>query len=119
MRLHCRHEHRPREQGTATAEFAVILPAMVLITAALLGGLTAAGRQLRAIDAAATAARSLARGDERATAERLTALGGGRLAGVSDTAGLVCATVRADATVFGATVLPISARRCALAAEVP
>lgn len=102
-----------------TAEFAVVLPAIVLITAALLGGLTAEGRQLRAIDAAATAARSLARGDARAVAERFAAQGGGRLARVSTSDGLVCATVHADATVFGATLLPISARGCALAAELP
>ncbi|WP_375401425.1 TadE family type IV pilus minor pilin [uncultured Amnibacterium sp.] len=102
-----------------TAEFAVVLPAVVLIAAALLGGLTAAGRQISVIDAAATAARSLARGDGRAVAERLTVQSGGRLAAVSDTDGLLCATVQTDARVFGSTVLPISARSCALAAALP
>lgn len=114
MRSPCR-----REQGTATAELAVVLPAIVLIAAALLGGLTAAGRQIGVIDAAATAARSLARGDVRATAERLAELSGGRIVRVTATEGLTCATVRADARVFGTTVLPISARRCALAAALP
>ena len=114
MRSPCR-----RERGTVTAEFAVVLPAIVLIAAALLGGLTAAGRQLGVIDAAATAARSLARGDGRAVAERLTDRSGGRLAVVIETDGLLCATVQADVRVFGSTVLPISARSCALAAALP
>lgn len=108
-----------RERGTVTAEFAVVLPAIVLIAAALLGGLTATGRQIGVIDAAATAARSLARGDGRPAAERLTEQSGGRLAGVTESDGLVCATVQADAHVFGRAVLPIAARRCALAAALP
>ena len=51
------------ERGSAVAEFAVALPAVLLVLLTLLGGVQVAGLQLRAQDAAADAARSWARGD--------------------------------------------------------
>jgi hypothetical protein len=51
------------ERGSAVAEFAVAMPAVLLVLATALGGLQLAGLQLRAQDAAADAARSYARGD--------------------------------------------------------
>lgn len=54
-----------------TAEFAVALPAIAIVLAACLAGLQVAGQQLRLQDAAAAAARSLARGDDGGIAARL------------------------------------------------
>jgi len=51
------------EAGSATAEFALVLPAVLGVVALLLGGLQVAGLQVRAQDAAADAARGLGRGD--------------------------------------------------------
>ena len=50
------------DRGSVTAEFAIALPAVVLVLAACLGGLQVAGHQMRLQDAAAVAARSIARG---------------------------------------------------------
>ncbi len=51
------------ERGSATAEFAVAFPAVVVVLALLLGGVQVAALQVRAQDAAADAARGLGRGD--------------------------------------------------------
>ncbi len=54
---------RPGDRGSATAEFAIALPAVALVLAAVLGGLQVGAASIRAQDAAADAARGLARGD--------------------------------------------------------
>lgn len=51
------------EGGMATAEFAVVLPAVVLVLALSLGALGLAWDQIRCVDAARAGARSAARGD--------------------------------------------------------
>ena len=52
-----------------TAEFAVAMPAVLLVLATALGGVQLAALQLRLQDAAADAARGLGRGDPRSTVE--------------------------------------------------
>lgn len=52
------------DRGSVTAELAVALPAVVLVLACCLSGMAAAGQQLRLTDAAALAARTLARGGD-------------------------------------------------------
>ncbi|MBE3075683.1 MAG: hypothetical protein IMZ75_12200 [Actinobacteria bacterium] len=54
---------RPGEDGLVTAEFAVVLPAVVLVLALSLGALGLALDQVRCVDAARTGARAAARGD--------------------------------------------------------
>jgi Flp pilus assembly protein TadG len=55
-----------------TAEFAVAMPAVLLVLATALGGVQLAGVQLRLQDAAADAARGLGRGESASTvAERV------------------------------------------------
>lgn len=51
------------DRGMATAELAVVLPALVLVAALAVWTLTAAAAQLRCVDAARAAARELARGE--------------------------------------------------------
>ena len=51
------------ERGSVVAEFAVAMPAVLLVLATALGGVQLAGLQLQAQDAAADAARSYARGE--------------------------------------------------------
>jgi hypothetical protein len=53
-----------------TAEFAVAMPAVLLVLATALGGVQLAGLQLRLQDAAADAARGLGRGEPGSTIER-------------------------------------------------
>ncbi|WP_371497973.1 pilus assembly protein TadE [Kitasatospora sp. NBC_00374] len=67
-------KHRIRKRaakgdaGFVTAETAVALPALVLLTAMLLWGVVAAAGQIRCVDAARVAARAAARGDPDAAA---------------------------------------------------
>ena len=51
------------EAGSSVAEFAVALPAVLLVLAMVLGGVQLGAVQVRLQDAAADAARSLGRGD--------------------------------------------------------
>jgi len=100
---------RADERGGVTAEFAVALPAVVMVLACCLSGMQVAGQQLRLQDAAAVAARSLARGDSPDHAVSRLAPGG--TISRSEDGDLVCATVSVGSVVFG---LPLSARSCAL-----
>ena len=51
------------DRGMATAELAVVLPALVLVAALVVWTLMAAAAHLRCVDAARAAARELARGE--------------------------------------------------------
>jgi hypothetical protein len=82
------------DTGGAAAEFAVAMPAVMLVLVVLLGGVQAGGLQLRAYDAAADAARSWSRGDDAATvAARLERQLPGASVMRSTRGDLVCATV--------------------------
>lgn len=103
-----------RDRGAVTAETAIALPAVVLVLVASLQGVGAATVLLRAQDAAADAARSLARGDSAsaASAQTAAALPGGALR--SDrSGGMVCVTVTVRPRIL-AMPLALDARSCAL-----
>ena len=112
MRWRCRAE---RQAGTVTAEFAVTVPAVLLVLAACLGGLRLGAERLRVVDAAAQVARSAARGDAgaEAAAGRIGATAAVRRAG-----DLVCADVRLAVPLLGLPV-PVSASSCALGPALP
>lgn len=102
------------DRGAVTAETAVAIPAVILVLVASLQGLGAATLLLRAQDAAADAARSLARGDPdgAAAAQTAAAVPGGGLR--SDRAGgLVCATVTVRPRILSIPI-GLDARSCAL-----
>lgn len=103
--------------GGASAEFAVALPAVVLVLALALGGVQVAALQVRAHDAAADAARSLARGESSATISARLARQLPGASFVRSTSGdLVCVRVTARARGPLATLgVSASARSCALA----
>lgn len=71
-------------RGAVTAEFAVALPAVLLLLALLLAGAAAGATQLRLEEAALAGARALARGESTAAAEEIVS----RLAGASATAAI-------------------------------
>lgn len=113
-----------------TAEFAVALPAFVLVVLAAVFGVALVMAQLRCVDAAAIAARMAARGDASAAvrgASLASAPSRARLE-VSRAGDLVTATVDATVTPFGALrFLPavtvrarvVQAREAAEAADQP
>jgi Flp pilus assembly protein TadG len=95
----------PDSGGSITAEFAAVIPAVLLVLACSLAGIQLAAQQLRLQDAAATTARSLARGD---TPPPIAATIATREEG-----NLLCAVLTQAAT--GILPLELTAESCALA----
>jgi hypothetical protein len=99
------------DRGSVAAEFAVALPAVALVLAVCLGGIGVGSQQVRLQDAAAGAARALARGDA-GTAEVVI---GGAAWHRWEREGLLCVrlseAVRAPAVVGGWRLAAVS---CAL-----
>lgn len=60
-----------RERGSSTAEFAVVLPAVVFVLALVLGGAATGIVQLRLEESARLGARAAARGESTETVERI------------------------------------------------
>lgn len=60
-----------RESGMATAELAMVIPAMLLVLAMSLTGLALAADQVRCVDAARAAARAASRGDDDAAVKQI------------------------------------------------
>lgn len=89
-----------------TAETAVVLPVLVLVLAALLQVVAAAGAQLRCVDAARLAARAAARGEgaQAVRSAALTAAPAGATLEMDHEGGMLQATVSAPAS--GAWWLP-------------
>lgn len=105
---------RGDDRGSATAEFAVVVPAVVLVIALTAGCLAAAGRQVRLEQGAAQAARLAARGEPAdRVAGIVAAVAGGAVDGVSDDGDLVCVSASAP-TRLPLPVPPLRARSCAL-----
>lgn len=102
------------DRGSVVAEFAVALPAIVLVLLIGAATLGAGARQVRLQDAAADAARLSARGESEA---RVHAVVSSSIAGATATIQLrgetVCVT--ASAAAFGALPVELSATSCALA----
>ncbi|MEZ5190349.1 MAG: TadE family type IV pilus minor pilin [Schumannella sp.] len=104
------------ETGGATAEFAVALPAVLLVLAVALGGVQVARASLGAQDAAADAARSWARGEGGvAVAAHLQRQLPGASVTRSARGSLVCATVRYTPSGLAARLgIRVTATSCAL-----
>jgi Flp pilus assembly protein TadG len=94
-----------RDRGSITAEFAAVIPAVLLVLACSLAGMQLAGQQLRLQDAAATTARALARGDTPpAIAATVT---------TSTNGDILCARLTQDSA--GLIPITLGAESCALA----
>lgn len=106
----------------ATAEIAVALPTLVLVTAIALWGLTAASVQLNCTDAARTGARAAARGESLAAVRELVVKAVPREAEVRVSRNQ--ATVHVDVSVpvrppAAAGLPPLTVRAHAVAATEP
>ena len=102
-----------RDRGSASAEFAVALPALIIVVALGIGALMAGSVTVRLQDAAADGARLAARGEP----DRVAGVVGSAVTGASATiegAGdLVCVTASANVSLTIVTV-PVLAKSCAL-----
>ena len=107
----------PCDRGSVTAEFATLVPAVLLVLACCLGALQVVGQQVRLTDAAADAARSLSRGD---SVDRAAGLVDRAVSGASLTperqGEFVCARLSAPSAFapFAAFGLTLRAGSCAL-----
>lgn len=68
---------RDDERGTVTAEFAIVLPAVLVVLGLVIGGILIASHRITLISVAGEAARLEARGDTELARERLASLGDG------------------------------------------
>ena len=101
------------DRGSVTAEFAVVLPAVVIVLVCALGAIQLAGEQLRLQAADAGAARLLGRGDSGARG-LVEAVNPDATLDVHTSGDLICAQSRAPAS-FGILVgLSLTASACAL-----
>lgn len=109
-------------RGAVTAEFAVALPAVLLLLALLLSGAAAGVTQLRLEEAARAGARALARGEDPAAVEGIvrTLAGTTATASVTDDGGWLSVTV-ADRVggPLGATVPWTLSARATTRSETP
>lgn len=96
-----------------TAEFAAVIPAVLLVLACCLGAVQAATLQLRLQDAAAVAARAAARGDAIAVGSLVA----GATASAKREGPFLCVAATVSASIGGGLfgVIPLSARSCAVA----
>ncbi len=103
------------ELGSVTAEFATVIPAVVLVLAVSLSGLQLATRQLQLQDAAALAARSAARGSDAGTV--VGSLLSGATAHTEFRGNLVCVSVETAGTLLSVVLgaITLTATSCALA----
>lgn len=108
----------PADRGSVTAEFAVALPAVLLLLAVLLGGIRLGGLQLLAQDAAADAARALGRGEgDAAVRSRLAGVLPGASLAVDRGGDLVCVHVGVPPAGLAALApIRLAAHSCAHAA---
>ncbi|WP_411700533.1 TadE family type IV pilus minor pilin [Conyzicola sp.] len=102
---------RGDDRGSVTAEFAAVVPAIVLLLACCLAGLQIAGQQLRLQDAAADVSRSVARGGGSGQAAQV-----GASVSVTQSGDLVCARLSARSRSPAGTLLglTLTASSCAL-----
>ena len=114
--------NRHSQDGSITAETAVVLPVLVLVLVVLMAVAHAVGVQLSAEDAARVGARAAARGESQAEVERLTrsVAPAGSAVTVSRSGGLVRVDVVVQVAAFGAAarlVPPLTVEAEAVAAD--
>ena len=110
---------RRDQAGSVTAEFATVIPAVVLVLVCCLGGVRLATDHLVLQDAAADAARIVARGEGLAGATARARLDFPQAAASRvDSGGLVCVTLSSPAEVTGfLPPMTLTASSCALAGD--
>lgn len=101
------------ERGSAAAEFAAVMPAVLLILALCIGAVAATGQYTRLVDAAADSARALGRGDGDVGAA-VARVDGGASVATSASGELVCVDVTAELRPLPLLGVPVAIRSCAL-----
>jgi Flp pilus assembly protein TadG len=99
--------------GTVTAEFAIALPAVVVVLALSLGAIGLGGEQLRLQAAAFDAARLLGRGEAGAT-ERIRSVAPDAIMSTHTAGSAICVDATAGAALGVLSGIRLQASACAL-----
>lgn len=105
------------ERGTVTAEFAVVLPAVLIVLGLVIGGVVIATNQLTLASAAADIARLEARGDTQLATERVDRAGVGVTVERERRGTLLCITLRAGSQRGPLAALAVTGEACAAVTE--
>lgn len=108
---------RAGDRGAVSAEFAVLLPAVLVVLALVIGGILLATQRLTLTAAAAELARLEARGDEALAAVRLARLPAGTSVSRSRDGEVLCVTLGAAPGHGLLAVVRLTARGCAAVLE--
>jgi len=102
------------DAGGASVEFALVLPALVLLLAVVVGAAGVATTAVRVADASAVVARQVARGDAASAPATLAELVPGATMTTVGVGEFVCVEVTVDARLAGpGTTVPVTSRGCA------
>lgn len=104
------------EQGSTTAEFAVVLPAVLLVVVMVIGGILLATTRVTLVSAAHDIARLEARNDSGLVAERVAQLPSRATIARADTGGVLCVTLRSSPGAGPLSRVVIEGRGCAVRA---
>lgn len=111
--------HLTNERGGASAEFAVVLPVIILVLSVVLGGLGFAALRVSVVSAAHELARLEARGDTALATARSQSLPPGAHISRNREQGLLCVTVTAQPVGGLLRVLNATSTGCAAVSEAP
>ncbi len=101
------------ERGAVTAEFAIVLPAVLVVLGLVIGGILIVSHRLTLVDAAAEVSRLEARGDAVLAETRLAALAEGVTVHRSQEGRLHCVTLTSRPGTGLLSAVAVTARSCA------
>lgn len=104
---------RADERGSITAEFAITVPAVLVVLAVIVGGVQLAGQQAGLTALAGDLARLEARGDSALAAARRQNFTGNPVIERRETGGVLCVTARASPRTGMLAAVTIEAAGCA------
>lgn len=108
---------RNDERGTVSAEFAVALPAVLVVLALVIGGVVLASHKIVLTSAAADIVRLESRGDSAIAQQRIAELGSGVTVQRERRGPLLCLTLRASPAQGPLSRLGVGASACAARSE--
>ena len=105
------------ERGSVTAEFAVVLPAVVAVLGLVIGGVWLAAHRIALVSIAAELCRAEARGERGAAEQHLARLPAGTTVSRENHEGVLCVTLRTKPAEGLLRVVTLSVESCAAVSE--
>lgn len=106
------------DRGGVTAEFAILMPAVMLVLVLAIGALGVSAQKLALTSAAADLARLEARGDSAVAARRINELPGGSTVHRERDGPLLCVTITSHPAIGLLSALSIRVRNCAAVSDL-